>query len=144
MRSVYLQLRYLALVLFILVTAGSTFGQSDRGTLAGTVLDGSGGVVANAQIVAKGTDTGSVYTATSGPTGGFRFPDVKIGLYSLTVSAPGFKTETKTGVEVQVNSVASVSFALTLGDVKETLTIIADAPAIQTESSDIGTVVGKR
>jgi hypothetical protein len=118
--------------------------QSDRGTIAGTVEDSTGGVVTGAQVTVKGADTSSAYSATSGPTGGFRIPDVKVGIYSITVSAAGFKTEEKTSVEVQVNTVATVNFALTIGDVKETLTIVADAPGIQSESSDIGTVVSAR
>ena len=144
MRSVQRLSRYLCFVLLIFITASAALGQSDRGTIAGTVIDTSGGVIVNAQIVATGTDTGSVYSTTSGPTGGFRISDVKIGVYSVTITAAGFKTEKQTGIEVQVNSVASLSFTLTPGDVKETLTVIADAPTLQAESSDIGTVVGKR
>jgi hypothetical protein len=137
----------LAVVYFcfgLLLLAGTAAAQSDRGTVAGTVLDSSGAAVANAQISVTSTETGATYSATSGPTGGFRIQDVRVGLYNISASAPGFKTEKKTGVVVQINSTASVEFALQLGDVKETLTVIADAPSLQTESSDIGTVVGQR
>lgn len=144
MRFVFVPLRYLALTFFILVTAGSAFSQSDRGTLAGTILDASGSSVQGATITAKSVDAGTVYTATSGPTGGFRIPDVKVGAYNVSVTSPGFKTEEKTSVVVQINSTATVDFQLQPGDVKETLTVLADAPAIQTETSEIGTVVGSK
>ena len=144
MRSAHLSFRCLSLFFFILITAGSAFGQSDRGTIAGTILDSSGGAVADATVTATQTETGGVYTATTGPTGGFRLYDLRVGVYRVSVSVTGFKTEEKTGVVVQINSTATVEFSLQPGEVKETLTVLADAPGLQTESSDIGTVVTTR
>jgi Carboxypeptidase regulatory-like domain len=131
-----------ALGLFLF--AGGLAAQSDRGAIAGTVLDSSGGTVVNATVTAVHTETGAVNTATTGPTGGFRLYDLRVGVYKVTVEAAGFKTEEKTGVLVQINSTASLEFSLQPGDVKETVTILADAPGLQTETSDIGTVVDKR
>ncbi len=144
MRSVSFLQRFVAVAIFVLATAGTALSQSDRGAIAGTVEDSTGGIVANAQVVAKGIGTSSEYTATTGPTGGYRMPEVKVGIYNVTVSATGFKAEQKTGVQVQVNTVSTLDFALTIGAVNETVTTIADAPSIQSESSDIGTVVGRR
>src|SRR5258708_18906152 len=144
MRSVSFLQRFVAVAFFVFITAGTTLAQSDRGTIAGTVLDSSGAVVTNATVTVTSTETGANYGATTGPTGGFRIPDVRIGTYDVSASAPGFKIEKKTGVVVQVNSTASLEFSLQAGDVKETLTVLADAPAIQTETSEIGTVVGTR
>jgi hypothetical protein len=45
---------------------------------------------------------------------------------------------------VQVNTVSALDVALQAGDVKETVTVVADAPALQTESSDVGTVVSTK
>src|SRR5256885_9553395 len=118
MRSISSFIRTFVFAISCLAVACAARAQSDRGTIAGTVLDSSGGVVTDAQVTVKGRDTGALYSTTSGPTGGFRIPDVKIGIYILTVSATGFKTETQTGIEVQVNSVATASFSLTPGDVK--------------------------
>jgi hypothetical protein len=134
-------------ILFALIfglAAGHALAQSDRGTIAGTILDSSGGAVEGATITAKAGDTGTVYTAASGPTGGFRIQDVRVGTYNVTAVAPGFKAVEKTGVIVQVNSTATLDYSLVAGDVKETLTVSADAPAVQSESSDIGTVVSTR
>jgi len=141
MRSVSFLQRSFTVAFFVLVTASRALSQSDRGTIAGTVLDSSGGVVANANVTATDAATSATYSATTGPTGGYRLYDLRVSVYRVSVAAPGFKTEEKTGVVVQVNSTASLDFSLQLGDVKETLTVVADAPGIQTESSDIGTVV---
>src|SRR5713226_1134280 len=144
MRSVSFLQRFLAVAIFVLVTASTALSQSDRGTIAGTVLDSSGAAVANATVTVTSAETGANYGATTGPTGGFRVQDVRVGTYDVSVSSPGFKIEKKTGVVVQVNSTASLEFSLQAGDVKETLTVLADAPAVQTETSEIGTVVTTR
>jgi hypothetical protein len=137
-------LRFLSVSLLLAFSAITASAQSDRGSIAGTVLDSSGGAVANAKVAVTSTETGAVYSATSGPTGGFRVQDVRVGTYDVSATAPGFKIEKKTGVVVQVNSTASLEFSLQAGDVKETLTVLADAPAVQTETSEIGTVVTTR
>ena len=136
--------RYLAIALFVLALATPGFSQSDRGTIAGTVLDSSGGAVTGATVTATDTGTSAVYTATTGPTGGYRLFDLRVSVYKVSVAAPGFKTDEKTGVVVQVNSTASLDFSLQPGAVTETLTVVADAPGLQTETSDMGTVVDKR
>src|SRR5215470_10744938 len=143
-RFATLSVRFLAVALLILAAATSSFSQSDRGTIAGTVLDSSGGVVSGATVTATDSATNTVYNATTGPTGGYRLYDLRVSTYRVSVSAPGFKTEEKTGVVVQINTTSSLDFSLQPGDVKETLTVVADAPGIQSESSDIGTVVDKR
>jgi hypothetical protein len=137
-------LRFLSFSLVLAFSGMAVRSQSDRGTIAGTVLDSSGGVVADATITVTSTETGANYGATTGPTGGFRIQDVRVGTYDVSASAPGFRIEKKTGVVVQVNSTASLEFSLQAGDVKETLTVLADAPGIQTETSEIGTVVSTK
>lgn len=144
MRFLSVAIRSLAVTFLIFVFAGAARSQSDRGTIAGTVLDSSGAVVSNVTVTATDTATSTVYTATTGPTGGYRFFDLRVSVYKVSVSAPGFKTTDKTGVVVQVNTTASVDFSLEPGDVKESLTVVANAPAVQAESSEIGTIVDKR
>src|SRR5713226_3292237 len=137
-------LRYLSFSLFLTFSGITARAQSDRGTIAGTVLDSSGGAVEGATVTATDSATNTVYNATTGPTGGYRLYDLRVSVYRVTVAAPGFKTVEKTGVVVQINTTSSLDFSLQPGDVKETLTVLADAPGLQTESSDIGTVVDKR
>jgi hypothetical protein len=127
-----------------LVLVGAAVAQSDRGTLAGTILDSSGAVVSQAAITVTGVDTGTVYDAVSSSSGAYRIPDIRVGTYNVKVAATGFKTAERTGVVIQVNNVSSLDITMQIGDAKETMTIVADAPTIETESSDIGTVVDKR
>jgi hypothetical protein len=135
---------WILLLLVVALTAGLAVAQSDQGSIAGTILDSSGAVVGGAEIVATGAQTGTVYKTTSSSDGSYRLPYVRIGVYDLRISGTGFKTAERTGVVVQVNTVSALDVTLQAGDVKETITVVADAPTLQTESSDIGTVVSTR
>ena len=127
-----------------LVVAGTAAAQSDRGTIAGTVVDSSGAVVAGASVVVRGADTGNLYKTVSTGGGVYRISDIAIGRYDVTVEAPGFKASVQQGLQVQVNTVTGLNVTLQPGDVKEVVTVQADTPTIETETSDIGTVVGDK
>jgi Carboxypeptidase regulatory-like domain len=120
------------------------FAQTNQGSIAGVVEDSSGAVVPNAKLTATEKNTGTVYRTVSTSAGSYRFPNVRIGTYDLTVSATGFKTPTLTGIEVQVASTAAVDVKLSAGGANENVTVQADTPTLDTESSEIGTVVGAK
>src|SRR5579863_5327661 len=91
------------LVVLLLAAATLTFGatlflygQGGVGQIVGTVVDPSGAVVAGATITARETSTGVATEIKTNPDGVYRFTDLAIGDYSLTVSATGFKTLTQT------------------------------------------------
>ena len=133
------------LVLFALVfalgLAITTQAQTNQGSIAGNILDPSGALVTGAKIVAINKATGATYDTVSSSAGAYRFPNVTVGTYDVTVTATGFKTATLKGVVVEVATVRALDVTLVTGAVNETVIVNAEAAAIQTESSDIGTVV---
>lgn len=131
----------LLLGILTLVLVGTSAAQSDRGSIAGTVVDGTGAAVSGASITIKGADTGSVYQTVSSGAGSYRVNDIAIGRYDVTVEAKGFKSSRQTGVAIEINTVAALNVTLQPGNVKEEVTVVADAPTIQTESSEVGTVI---
>ena len=142
MQSRRLATLFLAAITLLMVN--TAMAQSDRGAIAGSVLDSSGAAVGGAAITIKGADTGSVYKTVSTPEGSFRVNDIAIGRYDVTVEAPGFKLSVQKGVVIQISTVASLNVTLQPGNVKEEISVLADAPTVQTDSSDVGTVVGDR
>jgi hypothetical protein len=129
-------------LLFLFAT--SVFAQTNNGSISGSILDTSGGVVTDAVVQATGVETHDVYTTVSTATGAYRFSDLVLGHYDITVTAKGFKVSTATGVEVQINSTSSLDITLQPGDVKESVTVLADAPTIETGTSEMGTVIKSR
>jgi TonB family protein len=67
---------------------------------AGSVLDPSGAVVANAAVTLTNIDANATSSATTDATGAYRFENVDPGNYKVTVKVPGFKAETQTGIVV--------------------------------------------
>ena len=136
--------RFLAAAVLLIFAGFSLHAQTNNGAVAGSILDSSGGAVPGAQITATGVETHSVYNTVSSSTGAYRLSDLVLGTYNISVTAPGFKVSELTGVVVQINTTASLDITLQPGNVKETLTVLADAPRIQTETSEMGTVVGTK
>jgi hypothetical protein len=134
----------LLMALAIVTFSSMAFGQANQGSIAGVVQDSSGAVVANAKLTATEKSTGTVYKTVSSSSGSYRFPNVRIGTYDLTVNATGFKSPTLTGIVVEIATTAAVDIKLTAGGVNESVTVEADAPTLQSESSDIGTVVSAK
>jgi hypothetical protein len=141
MRSDHFSLRSVAVAILLFLAAGTVRAQSDRGAIAGSILDTSGGAVQDATITATGAETGTVYSTTSTSTGAYRFSGLVLGHYDLTVTAKGFRVSTATRVEVQINSTSSLDITLQPGAVTETVTVLADAPSLDTGTSEMGTVI---
>ena len=142
MRSFVIQASRFLFVSSVFILLGfSLKAQTNNGAIAGSILDSSGGAVPDAQVTATGVETKSAYNTLSSSTGAYRFSDLVLGTYDITVTAKGFKAAQVTGVVVQINTTASLDITLQPGDVKETLTVVADAPTIQVENAEMGTVV---
>jgi hypothetical protein len=136
--------RSIAVAFLVFLTVGTTLAQSDRGAIAGSVLDKSGAGIGSATVTATGADTGLVYKATTSDTGAYSIQNMALGRYNLTVSAPAFKTVNETGILVQINNTSSVDVTMEPGEVTQSITVLADTPTLQTETSDVGTIVDTR
>lgn len=129
------------LLLGISVTA--SFGQSDRGTITGTVTDQSGAVVSNAKITATNSSTGAVRETTTSGEGNYTLPELPAAPYKVAAEAQGFKTATQT-LQLQVQVTRRADFTLTVGTAGETTTVTTEAPMIQTESAVQQTSVSEK
>jgi hypothetical protein len=136
--------RSFTVCLSILVAGAGMQAQSVHGTLAGTVADSTGAVIAGAKVDVVNTGTASTYTATTTSAGLFRMEDVALGSYVITVTAPGFKTSVTKGILVQIGTVASVNISLQPGAVAEEVTVSSTGPTLETQSSDMGGVISEK
>ena len=118
--------------------------QSNQGALVGTIFDTSQSAIPGASIIARNTATGQTFTAVSTSSGDYRFPSLDIGSYDISVAAKGFQTTRQSGVVIQIESTASLNLTLSVGAGSQTIEVNGSAPQLQTESSDVGTVVTPR
>ena len=133
--------RRLAACTALLFAVSLVQAQTNQGQISGNVLDSTGASVAGATVSAKSESTGSVYNAVSTSTGGYRFPSIQLGRYTITTTAAGFKQAINTGVEVRVGSVTGFDITLSAGGANETVTVDSNAPTVQTQSSEVGGTV---
>src|SRR5262245_47800575 len=102
-----------AIFALALIVAPASFGQAIDGNLVGTVVDPTDATVPNATVELENTGTGIKYATTTGSDGLYRFNNVPVGPYSLTVRAVGFAdTGVKTSIELNKTATANVSLQL--------------------------------
>lgn len=118
--------------------------QTNRGSIAGRVTDPTGAAIPNAAVTARNTGTGVTARTVSTSAGDFSLPQLPLGAYDVSISAGSFQTSTQTGVVVTINTVSTLNVQLVAGDVSQTVTVTADAPQVETATSEIGTSVTTR
>jgi len=132
------------LLAFFLFTAPA-FAQLDTGTIVGNVHDPSGAAVASASVTITSADTNAQYKVETDGNGDYVSPPLRVGAYSIRVEAPGFKSETKEKVTLQVQDRIRYDFSMVIGAVTDNVTVSAeDVQLIQSETSSLGQVVSSK
>ena len=132
-----------AVILFLL---GSLQGpaQSTNAILSGTVSDSTGAVIPGATIAAKQLATGMQRIATSDAGGAYTIPALPIGAYSVSASAPGFKTVQIASIVLQVNQAAALNLTMTVGAASEQVTVTTELPLVNSQNATLGQVIENR
>ncbi len=109
---------------------------SVSGSISGTVTDSSGAAIQGAIVKLTNTDRGAVQaTQKTNSAGYYTAGSLALGSYSITVSAPGFKTETVTGLALHVNDALTVNRSLVPGAVSEVITVTAAQAQLNLEDA---------
>lgn len=135
--------RALAFVAVLLLGGLPAAAQVTTGTIVGTVSD-PGGIVPGATVTILEVNRGTSDSFVTDSTGSYTAPFLSPGTYTVEVNVPGFKKWVRTGVILQVNQRARVDVTLEVGGITETTTVMASAPLLRTESSEVGTVIEER
>jgi hypothetical protein len=128
----------------LLFSASLLHAQVDTGSISGVVSDASGAVMKGATVKLLNEGTSAELTTTAGDDGTYTFSPVRIGNYTLTVSAGGFQTTTQHHVTVNVGAALLVNFTLKPGAVSETVEVTSTTPQLQTQDASVGQVVDAR
>jgi hypothetical protein len=124
-----------ALVLLACIT--SAHGQTVTGSITGEVADPSGAVVSGAQVIAHSLSTSVDYPAKSNGAGLFRIDFLPIGQYQVSVTANGFNTQTLPVFSLEVLQTANFNIKLSVGSSKESVSVSAAAPILNTTDPTI-------
>ncbi len=136
-------MKFLRVSLLLAVTAAlPLLAQDVSGTIEGTVLDKSQGVVPNAKVTVTNLDRNqALRQITTDATGIFNAPQIPIGNYTVKVEAAGFKTETVTGIVLNVKDDLKLNITLQLGPTTESIEVTEEATKVELSSVAVATVI---
>lgn len=144
-------LKKMSAVLFILcgvclstmISTGAG-AQVTGATVSGTLADPSGAAIPTAQLVITNVATGIKTTANTNASGFYRAPNLPPGTYSMTITSPGFTTEERSGIILEVGAELVQNITLKVGQATERVEVTAATPGVELASSTIGAVVGSK
>lgn len=107
------------------------------GSMVGNVVDNNGAAVPSATVKITNKATNQSRDAVTNAEGAYTFSTVQTGIYDITVSKTGFKTYTRSNIEVTLNNVTRTQISLEVGQVSETISVTADAVLLQTDRAEV-------
>ena len=129
----------LCLICSTLVSAQSTGGR-----ILGRVADTSGAVLSGVKVIATNEATGVTRETVTNDSGDYGFPQVPIGIYTITFDLTGFKTNERKGIQVELNQVVTFNSTLEIGQTKEVVEVTSEAPLVDTTSTQLGAIVNNK
>jgi len=133
-------------ILFLTISLSLSFiiahaQSASTATIAGTVYDPNGAVVAGATVTAKNVETGLERTTQSSSVGSYRFDNLPPGLYDIRFEGQGFAPAEAKSVKLQIGEQRDVPVHLAIGAATGTVTVTAELPLVEGSKTDVSTVV---
>ena len=133
--------KIVSLLLTLMASGSVLFAQTSTGGVNGTVSDPAGAAVPGASVKLTNRETKIETQASANQDGYFTFVNVNPGTYVLTVEVQGFKTAQTPPFDVGVNQTVTQPVKLTVGDVTQSVEVVAGSEMLQSSSSELGTVI---
>jgi len=132
----------IAAITVLLPTPATPQGETTS-AIAGQVADPSGATLPGATVRLRGEGNGITRTAQTGDSGRFTFSQLKPGVYTLEVAAPGFEPQRKTSIAAAVGQTQTVDFILPVAAAgRQNIVVTIEAPLINTDNANTATTLG--
>ena len=129
------------LCLFILLAVMAAGAQAGRGSVSGIVADPAGAVVHRAEVTLLNNATGVALHTVTSSAGLYSFLSLNPGLYSITVSQPGFAKFVEDKVTVSVDQTTEVNVTLQVGAATESVTVTGGTELVEATNSTVGSLI---
>ncbi len=131
-------------LMLIFCASSMASAQEIAGSIRGTVLDASGGLVSTAIVKAIHVETGLERKASSDSQGTFVLVELPVGHYRVEAEAKGFQKYVQEGISLGVNQTATVTVRLAVGISTQEVRVQADASLVETTVTSLGKTVEER
>jgi hypothetical protein len=132
----------LLLAVFALLSLTATlYAQYDNGSLVGTIRDASGAPIAGAAVTVTNNDTAIASPAKTNSSGDYEIPSLRVGVYTITASAPGFSDAVAQDITVSVGNRQRIDLSLKVGGASTTVEVSGVALQLETETSERGQTI---
>lgn len=123
------------------LNSGIAHSQTVTSEINGTITDPTNAVLPGASVIAEDVNRGTSFSTTSDSRGSYDLRTLPVGTYTVTVSDTGFQTEVLPPVTLVLNQVAEINFKMKVGANTQVVNVSSDAPLLQTETTELGTIV---
>ncbi len=129
----------------LLLGAPHSYGQAVYGSIFGTVTDVSGAVIPNATITVTDVAKGTSVTVTANGSGEFTADHLIPDIYTIKVSADGFKSFQQSELQIFADTSAKITAAMQVGGSDQTVEVAADqVPQLKTDRADVSTTFNSK
>ncbi len=131
-------IRSRVLMALLVFASSSVLWAQATTSLRGIVSDAQGGAVDSANATLQNDQTGFKRSVVTDATGSYQFLQVPPGAYVLTIEKPGFSVSAQQGVQLLVNTPATLNVALQLASVATSVNVEAEVVTLNTVDAAIG------
>jgi hypothetical protein len=131
-------------MLLIATISCFAYAQGASSSLSGVVIDQSGGVVPGADVKVKNDANGAEFKTITAGNGTFSIPALDAGTYTATIAMAGFKQAIIKDVKIVAASPSNIRVTLQVGGSNETVTVVASAEMLQSQTANISTTMTLR
>ena len=131
----------LSLVLVLLFTTLAS--AQGTGDIVGRVTDATGGVLPAVTVTATNDATKISRNTITSETGDYTFTILPIGSYTVQIELQGFQT-VNAHVDLATGDRARVDAKMSIGTVAENLTVVGEAPLLQTDTATVGALINEK
>ena len=140
----WLGLRRCSPVLLLAIGVNSAICQVATGDILGTVKDPTGAAVPGATVRIQNLGTHAARNIVAGADGSYAFTQLQPGSYSVTVTVNGFKSFVNPSLQLVAGDRARVDANLVPGGVTETVEVTTQPSALQTDSTNVGSLINSK
>jgi len=109
------------------------------GTISGSVTDEKQAVIPGGTVTARNTETNLLRKIQTDSEGRYRFENLPVGPYEVTVESSGFAKHVQTGITLLLNQAAVIDVQLKPGGLQEVVNVVENASLINTSNAEVST-----